>query len=183
MGLRRTLTRRGVRGIINGLDTSAWNPATDPLLTASMRFSPATAPQGKAAAKAWLQEHCGLPRVPHAPVVAFLGRLTDQKGVDLLLKAVCRAVGPDVLAREAAERCICGPSNSARVRSPDFSVFRCLCEAYRERWGTGRPLYPPLGRTIWKLAPAMKGHELCPLSRCAAGEERAAAQLVLFIQC
>jgi glycosyltransferase involved in cell wall biosynthesis len=117
MGLRRALMRRGVRGIINGLDTSAWDPATDPLLTPRMRFLPATARQGKAAAKAWLQGHCGLPNAPHTPVVAFLGRLTHQKGVDLLLKAVIRAVGPDVLAREAAERHTHRPSHSAQVRA------------------------------------------------------------------
>jgi granule-bound starch synthase len=104
MGALHALRKSGVRGIINGLDISAWDPQTDVFLTPKMRFNRATVTRGKAAAKVWLQGHYGLPRAPQAPVVAFLGRLTEQKGVDLLLKAAQKVTGVQVLAQEASER-------------------------------------------------------------------------------
>jgi glycosyltransferase involved in cell wall biosynthesis len=106
MGTRPALAARPVHGIINGLDTACWDPAADVHLSPRMRYSrdAASTAAGKAAAKAWLQSHSGLPPAPRAPLIAFLGRLTDQKGVDLLLKALYRAVGPQVLAQETFER-------------------------------------------------------------------------------
>ena len=64
-----------------------------------------------------LQAYCGLPVAPNAPLLVFLGRLTDQKGVDLLLKALYRAVGPATLAQEAFERSV-----------------KNLCEQVRHSW-------------------------------------------------
>jgi starch synthase len=104
MGALQALQQTGVRGIMNGLDTTAWDPETDAYLTPKMRFNRTSASKGKAAAKAWLQGYCGLPRAPQAPLVVFLGRLAHQKGVDFLLKAACRLTGVQALAREASER-------------------------------------------------------------------------------
>lgn len=39
-------------------------------------------------AKATLQAECGLPVNPSAPLFAFIGRLEEQKGVDIMLKAI-----------------------------------------------------------------------------------------------
>ena len=108
MGLTHTLAHRGVHGIINGLDTTEWDPQTDPYLTPRMRYTPATAAHGKAAAKRWLQSHLGLPVSSKFPVVAYIGRLTHQKGVDVLLKALYSCIGPEELAREALSRSL-GP--------------------------------------------------------------------------
>ena len=55
MGARPVLRRRRVRGIINGLDTSSWDPQIDEHLMPRMRFDRDTVSRGKAAAKAWLQ--------------------------------------------------------------------------------------------------------------------------------
>ncbi|GAB6393042.1 MAG: glycogen synthase (Starch [bacterial glycogen]synthase) [Treponematales bacterium] len=66
------------RGILNGIDTSIWNPGKDPYLTDHYRASD-LAP--KARNKALLQETFGLPQSPEVPVIGMVARLTDQKGV------------------------------------------------------------------------------------------------------
>ena len=87
MGLDGLLRGRAAAlcGILNGLDTTIWDPATDPLLPA--RFSAADL-SGRAADKAALQARFGLAPDPAAPLFAFIGRLTWQKGADLLLEAL-----------------------------------------------------------------------------------------------
>jgi starch synthase len=73
-----------VSGIINGIDTSIWNPQTDPLIAA--RYTAADVTAGKNANKSALQQELGLAAAP-LPLVSFIGRLADQKGADLLLPA------------------------------------------------------------------------------------------------
>ena len=43
---------------------------------------------GKAACKQWLREQCGLPAEPDLPLIGFVGRLTEQKGVALLVRRI-----------------------------------------------------------------------------------------------
>lgn len=90
MGFDGLLRARGdaLSGILNGIDTAAWNPATDPALAA--RYS---TPAARAANKAALQAELGLAPDPTAPLFAVISRLTWQKGLDLLLAAL-----PDLLA-------------------------------------------------------------------------------------
>ena len=85
MGLDGLLRGRAgvLHGVLNGLDTSEWNPATDPHLAA--RY---TTPEGRMANKAALQGAFGLAPEPDAPLFAYVGRLAWQKGVDLLLEAL-----------------------------------------------------------------------------------------------
>ncbi len=81
-----------LRGIVNGIDTEAWNPATDRALAA--RFS-ADRPAGRKRCKAALQSLCGFPETPDAPLLALISRLADQKGVDLLLANAERWIARD----------------------------------------------------------------------------------------
>src|SRR3569833_957098 len=80
-GLLRQRADR-LRGILNGADYSEWDPARDPHLP---HHYSATDLQGKAGNKADLQRELGLPRAAAIPLVGFVGRLVEQKGIDLVL--------------------------------------------------------------------------------------------------
>lgn len=71
--------KKGV-GIINGIDTQVWDPATDSMLTAN--YSTKTIDAGKLKNKQALCERFGLS--PDKPLFSFIGRLVDEKGADLL---------------------------------------------------------------------------------------------------
>ena len=81
---------RDVSGILNGVDGTVWNPATDAGIAAP--YSP-TALGGKLRCKAALQNALGLKADPRALLFAVVSRLTPQKGLDLVLAAL-----PDLLA-------------------------------------------------------------------------------------
>ncbi|HKG57554.1 MAG TPA: glycogen/starch synthase [Candidatus Limnocylindrales bacterium] len=86
MGLNGTLRAKGDRfvGILNGLDTTLWDPATDRDIVAP--FSRGDV-RGKAACRRELLVELGLdPRDP-SPVIGMIGRLDPQKGFDLLAGA------------------------------------------------------------------------------------------------
>jgi len=69
-------------GILNGIDRNEWDPSNDPYLL-PICFSLEN-PEGKAQAKAKLQKDLGLNVDAHKPIIAFIGRLSPQKGVDLI---------------------------------------------------------------------------------------------------
>ena len=70
-------------GIVNGVDTTQWNPSLDPFIARQYNHTDFT--QGKAVCKAALQHELGLPIRPDLPMLAQIGRLDSQKGWDLLL--------------------------------------------------------------------------------------------------
>ncbi|WP_146392026.1 glycogen synthase GlgA [Allorhodopirellula solitaria] len=75
-----------VSGIINGIDTDIWNPATDPHL--ARNYDVRTWEQDKQENKLALQSELGLPSNPHVPLIGLVGRLADQKGWDLILPVI-----------------------------------------------------------------------------------------------
>ena len=86
MGLDTDLAARGDRffGILNGLDTDLWDPATDAALPASYSRADRS---GKARCRAALLEEIGLDPADPRPVLSMIGRLDQQKGFDLVAEA------------------------------------------------------------------------------------------------
>ena len=70
-------------GILNGIDTKSYNPATDPSLFVNYSVDDADFLDKKRQNKAFLQEFLNLPQ-SDAPMVAIISRLVDQKGLDLV---------------------------------------------------------------------------------------------------
>lgn len=91
MGLEGLVLARSnrVHGILNGIDTAEWNPATDPHLAASYTA-------GKLAArkrnKRAVEQEFGLDR-SDGPLFVVVSRLTWQKGMDVLVSVLDHLVG------------------------------------------------------------------------------------------
>jgi starch synthase len=83
-GLHEALRDRGDRylGIINGIDTQLWDPATDPALLATYDAADLS---GKAQVRADLVIRHGLDA--GGPLLGVVGRLDPQKGFDLVAAA------------------------------------------------------------------------------------------------
>lgn len=92
MGLDGLLAGRAevLHGILNGIDTTEWDPAADRHLAA--RFDAAD-PAPRAANRAALCRALGIAADPAHPLFGFVGRLTWQKGVDLVLDALPALLG------------------------------------------------------------------------------------------
>ncbi|WEY37489.1 glycogen synthase GlgA [Paraburkholderia sp. SUR17] len=82
---------RDLTGILNGVDYSVWNPSTDTLIAA--RYTPIRLAR-KGACKAALQSRFGLAEKSDALLFGVVSRLTEQKGLDLLLAAL-----PEIVSR------------------------------------------------------------------------------------
>jgi starch synthase len=78
-------------GILNGVDYTVWNPKTDTLLPERYTSSVLS---GKHACKAALQKRFGLAGKSDALLFGVVSRLTEQKGLDLLLAAL-----PEIIKR------------------------------------------------------------------------------------
>lgn len=74
-------------GILNGIDAEEWNPRTDEHL--ARRYGIKTLAE-KAVNKAILQRDLALPVIEGHPLVGMVGRLAEQKGIDLVLEALPR---------------------------------------------------------------------------------------------
>ena len=86
-GLEGVLAARGAHfsGILNGIDETIWNPATDHFLPANYRPHDLS---GKRLCKRELQREMELPIAPDIPLIGFVSRLTGQKMADALIEAL-----------------------------------------------------------------------------------------------
>ena len=91
-GLESVLKRRSadLYGIVNGIDYTEWDPAHDPAIAKTYSGAKLS---NKQECKRALQKTFGLPGSP-APLIGMVSRLTDQKGLDILLDAL-----PAILSR------------------------------------------------------------------------------------
>ena len=108
-----------LHGILNGLDTAYFDPRREDIPTP---FSPDSLEEGKAACKAHLQKRLGLPEKAHIPLIAMVTRLTEGKGVDLVLHIF------DELMREGVQFVLLGTGDEHYER-----VFSMLCQRHGDR--------------------------------------------------
>ncbi len=90
-GLEGVLSHRAykLKGILNGIDTDAWNPQTDPLLP--YHYSEKRRNPGKQKNKQALLEANGVAATKEnlaAPLLGMVSRLVEQKGVDMIIEAI-----------------------------------------------------------------------------------------------
>jgi len=91
-GLDHVLRYRGADliGIVNGIDTASWDPATDRALPANYSAADLA---GKAVCKQKLQEQVGLAVEARVPLIGVVSRFASQKGLDLLADALPELMG------------------------------------------------------------------------------------------
>jgi starch synthase len=90
-GLDGALRHRwdAVSGILNGIDTTLWDPETDPALVRNYSASTKSAERtiARAANRAAIRDRAGFPS-DDVPLAVMVSRLTAQKGADLLVPIV-----------------------------------------------------------------------------------------------
>ena len=93
-GLEKTLITRkhDLWGILNGIDTSEWNPKTDKHIKPNFD---ADKLGGKQTIKRALQKEFGLP-ARNVPVIAMISRLVHQKGFDIVAEAIHDLLAMDI---------------------------------------------------------------------------------------
>lgn len=77
--------RESLNGILNGIDVNSYNPAIDPAIGAN--FGVPTL-EKRPLNKTALQVRLELPAEPNTPLLAVVSRMDQQKGIDLIPKAL-----------------------------------------------------------------------------------------------
>ena len=92
-GLEGVLAARSdvLSGIVNGIDTETWNPASDRHIP--RHYGEQDFDDGKYAARVALAARLGHAAPDARPLVAFVGRLVGQKGVELVVEVLGRMAG------------------------------------------------------------------------------------------
>jgi starch synthase len=121
-GLHNVLNAFGDRfgGVLNGLDYRAWDPATDPKLAA--RYSAGDDFIEKYRNKYALREWLNL-RDEWMPIVSYVGRLTPQKGLDLIRRAIYATL------ERGGQFVLLGSSPDPRVNADFWRIKNELAES------------------------------------------------------
>ncbi len=131
-GLLRS-RRNDLSGILNAVDTTIWNPATDPLIARTYSVEQMT---GKARCKAALQTEAGLQPHKDAPLFTVVSRLTEQKGLNLVLAGIDDLVqgGGQLLVLGSGDHALETAFGHAAQRHPGAVALRVgYDEAYAHR--------------------------------------------------
>lgn len=97
--------RDKITGILNGIDTESYDPATDKHIPKNYDVS--NWKEGKALCKQALEKELGFTPGDDRPLMAMVTRLTEQKGLDLLLH-----IGDELLETTEARLAIIGNGSS-----------------------------------------------------------------------
>jgi starch synthase len=92
-GLEGVLASRSdaLSGIVNGIDTAIWDPRTDRSIPRN--YSEDDFDVGKYAARVALAARLGHAAPDPRPLIALVGRLVEQKGIDLVIELLARMAG------------------------------------------------------------------------------------------
>ena len=150
--------RYKLRGILNGIDTVGYDPATDKCIKANFSADDIS---GKKTDKEELQKEMGLPVKPGVPVIGMVTRLVSHKGLDLV-----KGILDELLATSEMQLVVLG--------SGDYeyeSYFRWIAEKYPDKVGLRIGFVPELARKIYAgadmfLMPSKS--EPCGLSQMVA---------------
>ncbi len=111
----------GLIGIRNGIDASVWNPATDEFISETFTVD---SPLGKQVCRADLLKTVGW-KDSGVPIVGIVGRLVEQKGIELALEAVLYAehLPFRLVLLGSGERWIANRARDIAGESPDTVFF------------------------------------------------------------
>ena len=82
-----------LHGILNGVDYEEWSPAIDPFITQKFDIEDMS---GKEVCKTALQQLFNLPARNEVPLSGLVGRLAEQKGIELLSHAIWKLLEMDI---------------------------------------------------------------------------------------
>jgi starch synthase len=119
-GLDGVLRQRAkdLHGVLNGIDTQAWDPRNDALIPS--RYGPDTL-DAKLANKRALKQRVGLGGPHEVPLATIVSRLAHQKGIDILVEAIpeLAKIPVQVAVIGAGEREFVDQLRAAREKYPD----------------------------------------------------------------
>lgn len=126
-GLAAELNQRegGVLGILNGADYTIWSPDHDAYIPVPYTIESLN---GKRQNKTALQHELGLPVRPTLPLLGFIGRLTAQKGVDILAVVLKKMLESMESEREGFQVALIGQGESTYAQK-----FQALAEEFPSR--------------------------------------------------
>ncbi|HEV8097107.1 MAG TPA: glycogen synthase GlgA [Burkholderiales bacterium] len=128
-------------GILNGIDYTTWNPATDAHL--ACRYSMDDL-RGKSVNKAALQRALGLPEIAEIPLLGMVGRLVEQKGIDLLIEAaepIVRCPAQLVVLGVGPRHLVEGVNALAQQHPREIAVRTAFDEALAHQVEAGADVY------------------------------------------
>jgi len=201
-GLEGVLRHRRERlaGIVNGLDTAYWDPARDSFLKAAYSRQ---RPGGRAENRPALCRDMGLAAEGPGPILGMVGRLTDQKGVPLVLEAMDAlvALGVRLAVLGDGDPAVVAALRAAQERHPGRVAVRAAYdEALSHRIYAGCDLFlmpsrfepcglsqliamrygaPPVVRRVGGLADTVVPYEERPEEATGFGFEDFTAQALL----
>jgi starch synthase len=110
-------------GILNGVDAAVWNPAADASIAAPYSAAKLS---GKVACKTALQRECGLDERADAPLFGAVSRLTEQKGLNLVIDAVDGLVaqGGQLVVLGSGDAALEAALRAAAARNPTHVALR-----------------------------------------------------------
>ena len=118
-GLEGTLQSLGDRffGILNGIDSAIWDPASDTAIAATYSRSDRS---GKDACRADLLARLGFDAADPGPVIGMVGRLDPQKGFDLLASATPALLerGARIVVQGDGQRVLADPFRALVAANP-----------------------------------------------------------------